>query len=187
MKKSKTHYPKIHKACSIDGLRPNFAYVFVSKEAIKATDAHVLIQHKTSEIFRNGLVESLPKKAILIHCIHFAEMTRLGCEYHKVEKGLIKYRYRDLWYYVPFQVDGKDINWMKTESIWPEKIEAIEAIGINPNLLNKAVEALDYDARNIRINFYSQMRGMIITIIPIGNFPSAKAIVMPVSIPGLVS
>ena len=180
MKTFKKNYPKIHKACEMHYIRPEFEYVYISKEVIKATDTRVLIQHKTSEVFGKEFIESLPKKPILIHRIYFAEMTRYGCELHNIGGNMIRYRYRGLLHYVPFQVDGKEISYMKTDKIWPKKVEAIEVVGISPKILNKAFEALDYGTtRAVKFQFHSQSKAIILTIQG-GNYQSAKALVMPV-------
>ena len=182
MKKTKKNYPKIHKACGIDiFIRPVFNYVFVSKKFIKATDAYVLIHHKTDEIFTQEFCDSLPKKAILIHRLHFAEITRAGCEDHKVEKDMIKYSYRDLWNYVPFEIDGKDMNYPNTDKVFPKDIKAVKNIGIAPSVLNRAFDVLGCHIYSIKYEFYGKDKPVMLTI-PMGDYPNAKCLIMPILI-----
>ncbi len=184
----KKHYPKIHKACAIDILRPVMEHVFVSKKVIKASDAHVLIHHETSEVFDLAFISSLPDKPILIHRIHFAEMTRCGSEHHEIEKDLIKYYYRELWHYVPFVIDGDvgkstnfNMNYPDTDSVFPKKEDKSDVgeIGITPHLLNKIAEALDFEQSPVRLVFHTESKAIAVKRLH-GNYPLAKALVMPV-------
>ena len=185
----KKNYPKIHKACSDFELNPVMNHVFISKDVIKASNSHILVQHKTDEVFDEEFVESLPDKPILIHRIHFANIVRVGCEYHLIVKDdgahkLLKYHYRDLWHYIPFENDGENMmTYPNTDAIWPKGKgrEAINKIGLNASFLNIAAETLDFEKSTIKCEFYSESEAMTITKV-IGNFPSAKALVMPVMI-----
>ena len=188
----KKYYPKIHKACAIDVLRPVLEHVFVSKEMIKASDTHVLIHHKTEEVFNKEFVESLPDKPILIHRIHFAEMTRCNCLHHKryEDKYMIKYYYRELWHYVPFIMEGSIgestkhfLNYPDTNKVFPKKEDKadIGQIGIKPYLLSKVAEALDFEQGSVRCEFHGEMKAIVVERLH-GNYPGVKALIMPVMI-----
>ncbi len=181
MKKAKKNYPKIHKACAINVLRPALEYVFISKDLVKATDAYILIHHETSEVFDIEFIQTLQKNSILIHRVHFAEMTRSGCEHHKREGNLIKYYYRNLYHFVPCDIDGKTMTYPDTVSVFPDekdKTKIIE-IGMNPRLLSKAAEALDFESSSIKCEFSGASKPIIVKIM-IGNYPSAIALIMPI-------
>ena len=177
----KKHYPKIYNYCEKDwDMREVMFHVFVDKNVIYASNCHVLIRHKTGEVFPHAdvFIDSIPDPGILIHWKHFKEMTRWGCDNHQIENNLIVYKYDSLLHYVPFKVNGDELKYPDAESVFPKISKAVNKIGIDSGLLKIATEAMDFENRPVNIEFYGYDKALLLTK-PYGNYPSVKCIVMP--------
>jgi len=177
----KKHYPKIYDCCEkYWDMKEVMFYVFVDKNVIYASNSHVLIKHKTDEIFSStdDFIDSIPDTGILIHWKHFKEMTRYGCDNHQIENNLIKYKYDNLWCYIPFKINGDELKYPNAESVFPKDMKAVDKIGIDSRLLKMATEAMDFENRPVKITFYGVQKALLLTH-SVSNYPSAKCIVMP--------
>ena len=58
--------PALYYATSKDGLRPAISSTFVSREDTVATDAHIIVVHKTKVLFGEEFADSLPEKGIML-------------------------------------------------------------------------------------------------------------------------
>ena len=77
-------FPKLYLVCDAWELPPQFGYVKVDKDFTIATNAHIIVKHKTSELFKDDFVSSLPENGIMIH----ANAIKLICKSSTIKISL---------------------------------------------------------------------------------------------------
>ena len=172
----KVKLPQMHLACADNELRPSMSHVEITKENVTASDAHVLITHKTEDIFSKEFIVAMPDK-FYIHQKHWAQL----CKPHlwlKFKDGLIEQQmpgYKNVFKPV-VEPDWKYPAW---EKIMPNKSDRqpIDRIGINPALFNTISKALFLpgEINRAALSFFSESSAILITV---SSFES-KAILMP--------
>ena len=75
--------PKLELCCTDDDLRPALQHVLVTKSDVVATDAHILVVHKTADLFTAEFIDKMPER-MLIHKKLWIEMRKkhLRIEFH---------------------------------------------------------------------------------------------------------
>jgi hypothetical protein len=175
-------FPKLHLVCSDDDLRPVISCVCVDKEYTFASDAHILVRHKTSEIFKDAFIESLPEGQILIpgKAIFFV------CQ--KMTTGVSLSDDKKL-----FQIHRKDESvisfklftgtYPKANNIIPDPkdMKPVDEIGINSGLLDRLSDGFGCDMPILRMRFFDKTKAIYVTSNQT-EYKSAVGIIMPVMI-----
>jgi len=176
-------FPKLHLVCATDELRPVMSCICVNKEFTFASDAHILVRHRTSEIFGDDFVASLPESSILINrkaifliCQKATEKVSLSddkkmIQLHRKDESVISFK---------LFTDGTypDANKIIPD---PKNMKLVDEIGINSNLLDRLSGGLGCDVPIIRIRFFDKTHAMHVTS-NYTDYASAVGIIMPVMI-----
>lgn len=177
-------FPKLHLVCSDDDLRPLMSHVCVDKEFTFASDAHILVRHKTSEIFEDDFVASLPKnqilinrKAVLLICQKATEKISLSddkkmIQLHRKDESIISFKL--------YESDKKypDANKIIPN---PKNMKPIDEIGIVSNLLDRLADGLGCYYPVLRMRFFDKMQAIYVTS-TYTDYESAVGIIMPAMI-----
>jgi hypothetical protein len=176
-------FPKLHLVCVNDDLRPHMEHICIDKEYTFASDAHILVRHRTSEIFEKVFVSSLPDTAIMIHKRAVALMCRKATvkisltedkksvQLHQLDGSVIVYKlYTDRQY-------------PNANSIIPDlkDIKALDKIGINPSLLLRLSEGLGCNMPILHLSFFDKQKSIYVTS-PHSDYELAVGIIMPIAI-----
>lgn len=145
-----------------DKLRPMFQNVFLTRDDVVATDAHVLGRIPTSEIMNEEEAAKIPEEGILIaaedwkrllgaNWIGFDSPGIIRATFAKKTDALISYKLQ--------KEVGTFPNW---KQVTPQRanIDAINHIGLNASLLHRLHEALSPEA-GFLIEFHGTSRAAI--------------------------
>jgi len=176
-------FPKLNLVVSDDELRPVMQCVQVGKEFTFASDDHILVRHKTLEIFKPEFVESLPNepimipgKAIYMTCqkatfkVSLSDDKKLF-QLHRNDGSVISYKL------------FTDDNYPNANSIIPDPKDCkpLSKIGINSNLLDRLSDGLGCDIPILRLKFFADNKAIYVTSTHT-DYESAVGIIMPVNI-----
>lgn len=75
---TRINLPKFDLLCSKDDLRPHLMHVFVTKEYVVATNAHIMGWANTDLVFEAGFISAIPEQGIYIHAEDWKKMN--GCD-----------------------------------------------------------------------------------------------------------
>jgi len=142
-------FPKIHSAAASDEMRPTMNHIWVFPEYTYASDAHILVRHRSHELFDEDFMkhvtdEGLPlSKEIIIECCK-----RNSTNVTIIESG--KDLLAEVFYTggksTIFRVPNKNMlgNPPNFEAVIPElkNKEAVVAVGINGKILARLQEAM---------------------------------------------
>lgn len=176
-------FPKLHLACADDELCPAMECVCVGKEFTYASDAHILVRHKTSEIFDDKFVESLPennvlipRKAIYLMC----QKLTTGVNLSDDKKSIILKR-----------TDGSEISfkfftdrsYVDAESVIPKdkNYDSVKRIGLSSNLLDRLADAMGCNQSLLQLYFYGETKSVIVKT-NYSDYESVLGLIMPVMI-----
>jgi hypothetical protein len=176
-------FPKLHLVCSDDDLRPVMSCVCVDKEYTFASDVHILVRHKTSELFTDAFIESLPegqilipRKAIFLVCQKMTTEVSLSddkklFQIHRKDESIISFK---------LFTDGTYPN---GNSVIPDlkDMKPVDEIGISSNLLDRLSDGLGCERPILRLRFFDKMRAIYVTSI-FTDYGSAVGVIMPVII-----
>jgi hypothetical protein len=176
-------FPKLHLVCSDEELRPALSVVKVDKEFTFSSDAHILVRHKTSELFKVPFVESLPhggimvpRNAIAILCRKSTFEVSLSDDkrfilLHQKDGSIIQYKlYADGGY--------PDANKIIPD---PKDCKPLSEIGLNSSLLDRLSDGLGCNDPILHLRFYSQTKAILCSSSHT-DYVSAIGIIMPVNI-----
>lgn len=175
-------FPKLHLVTSNNELRPAMCCVCIGKEFTYASDAHILVRHKTSEIFKPEFVESLPEQPILVP----GKCFKLVCQKSTTKVSLSD----DKKYFQIHRLDSSVIsyklvseNYVNAESIIPnpKNSQPLKEIGINSNLLDRLSDGLGCDIPLLKLNFFDVRKAIYVTSKQT-DYESAIGIIMPCNI-----
>ena len=145
-----------------DRLRPIFMNVFLTREDVIATDAHILGRIPTSEIMNQEEAAKIPEEGILIAAEDWKRL--LGANWIGFDApGIIRATFaKKTDALIPYKLQnevGTFPNWKK---VTPQRanIDAINHIGLNASLLHRLHEALNPEA-GFLIEFHGTMRAAI--------------------------
>lgn len=175
-------FPKLHLICSTDELRPAMMCVQVDKEYTFASDAHILVRHRTSEIFKEDFIQSLPDTPILIpgRCFKFVcqkATTKVSLSddknhfhIHRADGSIISYRL-------------VNENYVNASSVIPDPkdCQPLKEIGINSLLLNRLSEGLGCDIPILKLMFFNQRKATYVTSTQT-DYILAVGVIMPCNI-----
>ena len=175
-------FPKLHLACDVNALRPVMACVCVGKEFTFASDAHILVRHKTSEIFKDYFVNSLPEHSILIP----SKAVALICKTATAKVSLTE----DKKQIQLHQMDGSVIIYRLFEGSYPDansiipdpkNLMPINEISISSHLLSVLTDAMDCPISILHLRFFSKTQAIYVTS-TYSNYHSVVGIIMPTMI-----
>lgn len=191
----KKYLPKLHLACANDDLRPMMNHILITKDEIAASDAHVLIIHKTKSFFDEVSIKKMPER-FLIHKNQWKEI----CKAHdsiEFDNNQIIVGYNNEYTisydiivesnYIPRDFVGLKVSgsYPNYNAVLPnEKTKKeVGAIAFNPDMINKLISAMFFpytDVKNIKFEFYGPDRAIIVS--PTSQDIEVKALLMPVMI-----
>jgi hypothetical protein len=168
--------PKIHYATTNDFYSPIMSYVLVTKEDIVATNGHVLVLHKTNNVFEDYFIEQLPDR-----CLIKNENWKILCKgYYTIEflKGVncikISSKLDTYLINVEFEKD-LDVEYFKYNKLFDDYNKGdIDSIGISPKFLYDLSIAMDSKSA-AELNFESKEKAIIV------KSEHAKGLIMPKS------
>ena len=175
-------FPKLHLVCANDDLRPAMTHAKVNKDFTFASDTHVLVRHKTSEIFKDDFIASLPENGIMIPRRAIALMVKTAIirvsltddkksiQLHQLDGSIITYKCADM-------------NYPDANSIIPDlkDIKPVDKIGLSSTLLDRLADGLGCDIPILHLNFFGQDKAIYVTS-PHSDYEGAIGIIMPVNI-----
>lgn len=183
--------PKIHECLANDELRPAMNYALVTKEETAASDAHIMVVHRSAEIFTDpDFLEEIPEKGILIgkealkdlalQDVHHVEYTEVGGNLiivtHAPNRGASFRRYFEVL------LNGDEYTFVDYNKVWPKKEDkqkgGVESIGFNSTLLAKLEKALGATT-GVNLEFYSPMKAIVVRGKGSEEYTQAKGLIMP--------
>lgn len=184
--------PKIYECLSKDELREVLNYALVTKEHTVATDAHILVEHSTLELFGKEFVENVPEEGMLLGGDALREMAKKTVQFIIYNKnaetaarlGVIN---------VLHNKGGKAIFEPQTQEKigtfpnWKAVIPSMDdnllvmAIGIDAKKALRLQNALATEASGISCYFTGEKTAILCK--PINpDLPSARGLIMPMMI-----
>lgn len=140
-----TQLPKMHLACSDDELRPTMTHILFTKEEIVASDATILVIHKTKDYLDKEFIKSMPERFLISRWNYLILSKRNAkIKYDKVRKLIIVTDLKYTEHYVPvIPDDGEKFNkYPDYEKVFPEKSHKIINIGINGKRLENLYKSM---------------------------------------------
>ena len=186
--------PKIYECLGKDPHRPIFDYALVTKEHTVATDAHIMVVHKTSELFDKDFVAHIPEEGMLLGGDALREMAKKTAQFivfnreAGTAKGLgtitVLHTKGGKAIFEPETQEkiGTFPNW---SGVMP-KIEdntTVMAIGIDARKLLRLQNALATETAGLKCYFTGESRAIL--CYPTNadtQYPSAVGIIMPMEI-----
>lgn len=181
--------PKIYECLSDDLLRPVMCHALITKDETAASNSHILVVHKTSELFNQEFIDDLPEGGILVGKDALKDMALKNVQsvWYDPEIKLIKVihqptgggevinRYFEVKIPEPGGWKFPDYN-----KVWPEGVGEVPEIKIKPLLLAKLFKAMGAEAA-LTMKFTDPTKGVICEG---GSYqwPSAKGLIMPMMI-----
>jgi hypothetical protein len=181
-------FPALDKALADDDLRESLSYVYVDKEITFASDAHIMVIHKTKELFDDLFIKKLAYRTITIHAEIIKAIRSTKCHSIDIENDeiIIKPKPGDRKKpEIHFNIIGMDCNPPKYQPILEsaKKGKEVKEISLNSLLLNNLREALGIPARvGLYIKFNGESKGMYCRTTGDSDYPSAEGMIMPVQI-----
>ena len=171
--------PKLFKVLATDDLRPALNHALLTKEWIVATDGHVLVAHKTTDIFDSYFVESIPEGRHLVTPECLKAMNKAKATYYIKDNSIVVDVKGAISIY-PLIKDGEEYTYPQWENVLPDEshLKVIEAISINPKLLYNAIQAIDPDSHIVRMYFTGGDKAIILKA-PSSVYKNCRAIKMP--------
>lgn len=175
-------FPKLHLVCSDDDLRPAMQCIQVGKEFTFASDAHILVRHKTSEIFKDEFVQTLPENPILIP----RKAIYLVCQKATIKVSLSD----DKTSFQIHRTDGSLISYKLVNESYPnansiipdrKNCKPLKEIGINASLLERLTEGMGCNIPIVHMYFFDIHQAIYVTS-EYTDYQSATGIIMPTNI-----
>jgi hypothetical protein len=175
-------FPKLHLVCSDDDLCPVMSCVCVDKEYTFASDEHILVRHKPSELFKDAFIESLPegqilipRKAILLVCQKMTTEVSLSddkklFQIHRKDESIISFKL----------FTGGTYPKANNIILDPKDMEPLDEIGINSGLLDRLSDGLGCEIPILHLKFFDKSQSIYVTTEY--GCDDAVGVIMPVKI-----
>jgi len=184
--------PKIYECLDIDSFRPIMNLAKITREQTVASDAHILVVHKTRELFNDQFADSLPEDGILVgrEALKDLSISHAEAVYFMPEVKMLKvkhsyqgrewYRYYEI--YLVSEKTDPGWNYPEWEKVWPSPKDKIkkQEINFNPRILNNLAKGMG--CTGLSIQFYSKngSDGTPMTVEPLaGDYKEVKGLIMP--------
>ena len=179
--------PKIYECLAKDELRPTMCHALITADDIIASDAHVLVWHKTKDFFDDEFRKAIPKEGILVAKPALYDLSLKsadGCRYFeskdkKVRMIITRHTDGEERYFKVFVNDGESMmKYPAWEKVYPNPKEAkpVEYIGLNPIIVSKLAKGIG--SEQLQLEFYGTDKAMVVKDHR-GDFPDAKGLAMP--------
>jgi hypothetical protein len=180
-------FPALDKALG-DDFRESLSYVYVDKDKTFASDAHIMVIHKTEELFDVEFIRNLGERTITMHAEIIKTIRSTKC--HSIDivddEIIIKPKPGDKKKPdIHFKIIGMHCNPPQYQKILEEakKGKEVKEISLNSFLLNNLREALGIPIRiGLCIKFNGETKGMYCRTNGDSYYPSAEGMIMPVQI-----
>jgi len=177
--------PKLHLACSDDTYRPVMSHVLITKEETVATNAQILVVHKTKDLFPEQFIDDMPKR-MLIHRRFWADICKnhlsiyFNNETNQVEI-MRKFKYENIKYFYPIVFESEIGIYPDYTKVFPKKQESKKEIALNPLLLKNLYKAMNTyaDSTGLKLEFYDNYGAIIAKLNP---DTGVKGMIMPIMI-----
>ena len=174
--------PKLSEVVSKDFYRPAMQFGLLTREHIVVTDARMLVAHKTTSLFDEEFVASIPDKAILIPAVTLKEMNKKGVTY-SLKAGEIpemEFKLKNNSYSHKLEYDGVNNKFPNWEQVIPEKFEEEmgQIIAFNASLLNTIMQAINPDNEIVHLKSSGTLRAIGV-FDSTNTYDGCRAILMP--------
>ena len=167
--------PALYYATSKDGLRPAISSTFVSREDTVATDAHIIVVHKTKVLFGEEFADSLPEKGIMLSDKCIKDIRKKEVAYVQLssdKKEIILFpelRYIHKYPRIIYKLEEDFEKFPNYKSIIPSitEMKPIDKIKFGSKLLNNLHKAMSPDGglgSYFIYNFRSSIEGCLVTM-----------------------
>lgn len=177
-------FPHLYRVVNVKDIREEFNYALVKQDFTYATDAHILVRHKTNLLFDDVFISNIPKQGIMLnHFILKALCTKNVIRAELFGQVLIlrsknKSKYPDLSYELPDHLFDKFPDYEKV--IYNEEdAMPIKCILLTPELLHKAALAIDPELPFLHLYFKDARKGILVKPRLASDYFGAIGIVMP--------
>lgn len=179
--------PAFNELCCKDELRPAMNYVYITKEKVVATDAHVMGWADTPEVFDEEIIQAIPEEGILIHAEDWKKMLKADVLVWKEDGKVLKLihsKKRDELIEIEYQSEvGKYPNWSAVVPNMDSPMDTVElsAIALDPEKLmqvHKFFKPLLHKP-GVRMDFYGASKAIRCTPRNKNEETSMEAIIMP--------
>ena len=176
-------FPKLYLAVSYDWLQPVMSHAYVTKEFTYASDAHILVRHRTEEIFNPVFCKDIPEQGVYIppyvlKMIHQSKVIGLLLINNATQIKLIRKDY-NLTFDLPKADDlGKypDADKLLNSD---DPVQPLDEIALNPTLLHNLIQAMNHNSI-VRMKFKGANKNIICSPnVAESDYPSVKALIMP--------
>lgn len=181
--------PHIYECLAKDSLRPAMERALITRDKTVVTDAHILIEHSSLELFDQEFLDQLPKDGIFlgkealqdlakkdVYTVRFLEDVKIIEVTHKNKYGQAHKRY-----YEALPVDSVDYKFPNYEVVFPgsdKKKQDISSIGLNPVLLARLYKAMG-KCRGVYFTFYGDTTSILCKPAG-GDYLHCRGIIMPI-------
>jgi len=181
--------PPIHVVCANDELRPVMNYVFITKEHVVASDAHIIAIHIADELFSEEFIDGFPVDEFLIHFEYWKQMSSNTVDFVCWNKGFIEVHHKKS-NKPPIIIKITENSVAKGPGIFPnwqgvmpqgDEFISISEIGISAIKLNTLSKALG-DPSGLRLSFFGANKGIRVSQLDNCNFLKAYGLIIPMMI-----
>lgn len=179
------NFPKLDRVCCADDYRQQFQFVKVEKDFTYATDAHIIVRHRTPELFPDYFLESLPEEGVLIHMkiiknIREKRTTKVTLTDDKKMIELMRSDGLNLFFKLPAL---SDYNFpQKINELFPQQSETtpLSVIAFNAGFLYKLSDGMAVTSNIVRLFLYDPTKAILVLPNGEGDFFGAIGLIMPV-------
>lgn len=175
-------FPKLYLAVADDFL-PVMSHAYVTKEFTYASDRHILVRHRTEEIFNTEFCKDIPEQGVFIpyHVLKMipqAKTIKVLLLNNATQIKLLRKDYNPIFDLPKIDDLGKypDADKLLNSN---DPTQPLEEIALNPALLHNLIQAMD-PSSTVRMKFKGANKNIICspnTDAP--DYPSVKALIMP--------
>ena len=182
--------PKIYECLANDELRPAMNYALVTKEEVAASDAHILVIHKTAELFPEEFIKEIPKAGLLMGKALLQDLNKSSVRslrYITLDgDGIIIITHAPegktpFKRYFEVKLNGEDFTYVDYNAVWPKEESrekaGVKAIALNSNLLARLERALGAES-GVHMELYGAMKAIVVRGKG-GDYIQAKGLIMP--------
>ena len=162
-------------------------YALITKEHTVATDAHILVVHKTSELFDEEFVKAIPKEGMLLGGDALREMAKktvTNIIFTKESNTITVLHNKGGKAIFEPETQEKIGTFPNYESVIPkmEDNKMVMAMGLDAKKMLRLQNALSIETTGLKCYFTGESRAILCYPMNGDMFPSAKGLIMPMMI-----
>lgn len=177
-------FPHLYRIVNNREFREELKHALVKRDFTYATDAHVLVRHKTELLFDDVFISNIPDKGIMLnHNILKAICAKTIIQAELFGPVLIlktkdRSRFPELSFDLP---DADYVKFPEYEKVLYTEEEAmpLKRILLNPELLHKAALAVDPELPFLHLYFKEESKAILIKPKISSDYFGAVGVVMP--------